>query len=139
MNEQPDCSKCKAPMTKKVVRKEGANKGREFWTCPREGCDGFKWVNDEKKEEKTEKKVPQEVWERKDRWQAKESAWKSASSVFRGTGEILKTAKLAKVIYKSITDEEWKIKISNGMAKKEPDTSDPSEQELEEMGLDKED
>jgi len=88
-----------------------------------------------KAEEKveTENKVSQEVWERKDRWQAKESAWKSAGSVFQGTGEALKTAKLAQDIYESITGEEWKIQLINGFAKKEekPKKEEPKEDEVD--------
>jgi len=75
-------------------------------------------LKEEIKEEVKTDKVPNEVWERKDRWQAKESAWKSASSVYQGTGEAVKVAKLAQDIYESITDEEWKIKLTNGFGPK---------------------
>jgi len=90
-------------------------------------------VGIEVKTPEKEEKTPQEVWDKKDRWQAKMSAWKSASVIMEGSQEGVKTAKLAQVIYKSITDEKWKIKLPNGMAKK-PNASDENlEQDVDEI------
>ncbi|KAG7553551.1 hypothetical protein FFLO_03058 [Filobasidium floriforme] len=43
----PDCQ-CGAPAKQLVVRREGANKGRPFWTCSKgqdEGCGFFEWAD----------------------------------------------------------------------------------------------
>lgn len=65
------------------------------------------------KEEKAEKKpefqpVPVEVWEKKDRWLAKESAWKSACSLYQGTGKVEEARALAKEIFEDIINSHKK-------------------------------
>ncbi|XP_077979907.1 DNA topoisomerase 3-alpha-like [Glandiceps talaboti] len=40
--------RCNQPAVKRTVQKEGANKGREFWTCPKSRdsqCGFFEWVD----------------------------------------------------------------------------------------------
>jgi len=91
-------------MKELTVKKPGKNQGRKFRSC--DGCDHFEWVGGASAAPQAAPaagKVDSAVWEKKDRWQAKMSAWKSASTVYEGTGEVDKTRDLAKTIFESIT------------------------------------
>jgi len=37
------CDKCGSPMAVRTVKKEGPNKGRQFYSCLTKACNGFKW------------------------------------------------------------------------------------------------
>lgn len=99
------CPTCNKELNKLVVKKPGVNQGREFYMCKDSKHNFFKWVSNPNKETPINL-VPNEVWEKKDRWQAKMSAWKSAASVYEGMGEETRVIKLAKLIYESITKED---------------------------------
>ena len=101
MNEEK-CSSCQATMVEREVKKEGKNKGRHFWSCPRCG-EGFKWI--EKEEPKAEKPNGEVNWDQKDRWQRAMNAYKSAGSVYEGTGNWLSTIALSHLIYQDTTSE----------------------------------
>lgn len=99
-------------MHEATVKKDGPNKGRRFFGCDDRDCRGFVWgvgsggLTPISKPVEAPTKTSQEVWDRKDKWQAKMSAWKSASSVYEGTGKEVEVTKLARVIYESITKED---------------------------------
>jgi len=51
------CPSCGSAMKKRKVVKEGPNKGKWFWSCPKNCKDGFKWYK-EKKEELPKEELP---------------------------------------------------------------------------------
>ncbi len=47
-----NCPTCDLEMQKRIVVKEGSNKGRPFWSCQDQSCKGFKWADTPEKETK---------------------------------------------------------------------------------------
>ena len=93
-----NCEICNSEMRHFTVRKAGPNQGRPFWSCTNKECDGFKWADvvETPKEEpakpevskptavnvdKPVEKVPQEVWDGKDRRMVRMHTQKAAVSI----------------------------------------------------------
>ena len=85
----------------------------------------------EKKEELTQQ-VSSEASEKKDRWQAKMSAWKSACSLYEGTGKEMEARKLAKEIFEDIITAHKKTEIEqidDYLEKEAPELDEPPTKE----------
>jgi len=86
-------------------------------------------------EKKEEKKVeptapPSDVWERRDRWQAKMSAWKSACTLYEGTGKEAAARKLAQEIFEDIVSAKTESEeIEEYLNKEAQDLNEPPTEE----------
>jgi len=85
---------------------------------------------EEKKVELTPQQVSSDVWERRDRWQAKMSAWKSACTLYEGTGKEAEARKLAQEIFEDIISAKTESEeIEEYLNKEAQDLNEPPTEE----------